>query len=254
LSDTGLYRLQRRLGRYSRFAGLGFVVLSSAFLILSVYNQFIVFELDSIFCFMAAIILLFRDPQARAPVGVLDAVILSSGEAIGDLLAIEGTGFSYVPTGNSIQDVVLMPTEHRTPGLPDGGPDSHSSRALTPPGRALAELYQRQVGMSQVTMEALQASLPDVLRESFAMARSMEMTQQEDRLTVTLHQPSASCTCPNHQEVPDGYIGSPVASFFAVLVAAATKRPVSLQGCSRDPEADTWTLSMVLGPLVEVDA
>src|SRR2546425_265803 len=50
-------RLYASVGRSSRTAGLGFGALSIALLILSVYNGFIVFEIDSIIAFLAAIVL-----------------------------------------------------------------------------------------------------------------------------------------------------------------------------------------------------
>lgn len=246
--------MQKRRGRYSRLAGLGFIGLSVVFLILSVADQFIVFELDSIIAFIAAIVLLFRDPQAKVPASVFDATLVSSDQTIRELSALGGAGFSYVPTGALVSDVVLVPSLADAPGLPKGEPQRPPSSTLTPPGLGLAVLYTRETGLTELTMDAIRASLPDVVRDSFGIARSVDMKEDGGRLRTTLHHTSASCTCADYPANPGGCIGCMVASFLAVIVTAATKRSLLLERCVHDPDADAWVITMNLGPIVPVSA
>jgi hypothetical protein len=101
-------KLYGRVGRYSRYAGIGFIVLSVLFLVIAVSDQFIVFEIDSIIAFLAALVLLFKDPRARVQARVFDAVMGSTDEAIGELSASDA-GFTYVPAGNGVEMVVIVP-------------------------------------------------------------------------------------------------------------------------------------------------
>ena len=70
MPDVSVFsKLYGRVGRYSRYAGIGFIVLSVVFLVIAVSDQFIVFEIDSIVAFLAAIVLLFKDPRAGSRLG-----------------------------------------------------------------------------------------------------------------------------------------------------------------------------------------
>jgi hypothetical protein len=246
-------KLYARVGRSSRIAGVGFAVLSIALLILSVYREFIVFEVDSIIAFLAAIVLLFTDPRARVQPRVLDAMLLSSNQVIDELSTHEGMGFTYEPAGNNVEDVVVVPAHFGAAGLPNGSSGSGETLTFTPPGRRLAELFRREAGLREVTMDAIRASLPEILRENFGLAKSVEIQEKGDRIEVILHGPSATCDCatiPARDDSNAGVIGCTEASFLATLVTNATKRHVILQRCVHDALADTWKVSMVLGPSI----
>ena len=136
-------KLYRGVGRYSRYAGIGFIVLSVLFLVIAVSDQFIVFEIDSIVAFLAAIVLLFKDPRARVQARVFDAVMGSTDEAIGELSASDA-GFTYVPTGEGVEMVVIIPEVAKSAALPNGHPvessfggGHHATRTGT--GEALRE-------------------------------------------------------------------------------------------------------------------
>jgi len=238
-------KLYGSIGRSSRYAGLGFIVLSIIFLVLAVGDQFIVFEIDSIVAFLAAIFLLFRDPRARAQVRVLDAIMESTDETIGELSTFSDAGFTYVPTGAGVEGVVVVP---------DGGRPSAPFRAFTPPGRRLAMIYAREVGLTQITMDVLSASLSGAMQENFGLADSADIVSTDDGVKVTLHGASTTCACETDQARSDqkGSIGCTLASFLAVLVSAATKRPLSLEPCVHDVSADSWTVSMTLTPSIPV--
>ncbi len=227
-SDDSFPRLLRRAGRNSRYAGLFFIVLSIVFLILSVANSFVVFEVDSIVSFLAAIFLLFRDPSARVQANVLDAVTISSDMAITDLASRVHARYTYMPLGDGLESVVIVPD-----ALPNGTPTA-VPLMLTPPGRALALLYQRTAALDPVTIDALKASLSDTMREQFGLARSVDIQSDEASVTVTLDGATIDCTCGGGGDgagTTGGSIGCVTASFFAVLVAAATGKSVSLEPC-----------------------
>jgi hypothetical protein len=252
-NGKGMSKLYKSVGQSSKIAGIGLGVLSIVFLLLAVYDGFFLFEVDSVIAFMAAVFLLFKDPRARVQSRVLDAMLLSSDQAIQELSAPAGAGFTYVTKGDEIEDVVVVPGNamaEATAGLPNGAPTAHPVE-LTPPGRRLAELYRREAGLMHVrlTMEVIGVSLPDVMRENFGLARAVSIDSTEDGVKVTLHGSSSTCTCGEYDKADagKGYVGCTVASFLAVLVVTATGRPVSLDRCVHDTEADTWTVPMSLG-------
>ena len=235
---------------YSRFAGLGFVALAIIFLVISVYDQFIVFEVDSVVAFLAAIVLLFRDPRARVQASVLDATQASADRIIQELTRDLG-GVSYVPTGAEVKDVVLSQINYPTSRLPNitAGGLIHPLTTLTPPGRGLAELYSREAGLSKLSIDGLSASLQDILCGEFGIARSAEMKREtDDQISVILHEPSFTCTCSESPAKDAGSVGCIVASSLAVLVSAAAKRRLSLSACTNDADSATWSVTMRLAP------
>jgi hypothetical protein len=257
MPETNVFsKLYGRVGRYSRYAGIGFIVLSVFFLVIAVSNQFIVFEIDSIVAFLAAIVLLFKDPRARVQARVFDAVLGSTDEAIGELSASD-VGFTYVPTGDSVEMVVIIPELAKGAAQPKDAPSKAPPvEAITPPGRGLAKLYVRETGAKQLTMDVLRASLPEAMRENFGLARSVDIVSKDEGVDVTLHGASTTCTCGIGQKEPAsrGSVGCGIASFLAVLVSAATNRQVLLERCVREADTGAWTIPMRFGPTVLVSA
>jgi hypothetical protein len=252
-------KLYARVGRNSRIAGVGFVAITILFLFLSVYRQFIVYEVDSVVAFLIAVVLLFRDPRARVRAGVLDAMLLSSSQAIGEL-ASHASGYEYLPLGESVEDVVVVPTHSGFFDLPSGilarDRARQSKERITPPGRALATLFLRESGLIHATMDGLANSLPRIVHEDLGLADSLSIRDQGDRVEVILRGPATVCrqrsdgiapgsdvTSPG----PHGVVGCTVASFFAVLYSSASKRPVVLEDCVHDDATDTWSIVLNLG-------
>jgi hypothetical protein len=208
---------------------------------------------------MAAALLLFRDPRARVQARVLDAMSLSSEQTIEELSAPLATGFTYLQKGNGVEDVVVVPTASTYYGLPNYRPAWIPSVEITPPGRRLAQLYKREAGLADVTMETIRSSLPEVMRENFGLARSVEIESNDASggVKVLLHGASTTCGCGNGDQTQThekGCIGCTMSSFLAVLVSTATKRPVSLHRCIHDISIDEWAVSMTLGQSPPVSA
>lgn len=252
MSDPNNFSKQySRIGRYSRYAGLGFIALSVVLLVLSAYDQFIVFEIDSVAAFLVAVFLLFRDPRARVQTGVFEAILGSTDKAIEELSTLTTVSFTYVPTGPGVDGVVVVaegPKKRlRANSTRVSAPPT---RELTPPGRGLANLFVREAGIGELTMDKLGASLPNAMRERFSLASSTEVVSDGDNVSITLRGATATCTCAtsgSEQSPSNSSIGCPVASFAAVLVCAATKRPVTLKPCTLDTGTGAWKISMSLG-------
>lgn len=247
--DKTLSSLYRRIGQRSRISGLAFVALTMGLLILSAYHPNIIIEIDSIVSFLAAVILLVKDPRSRVQTRVLDAIVLSSDQAIAELSAQSGVSYTYLPTGNSVLDVFMVPTPAGNGATPASDPAEEVTVKLTPPGRGLAVLFKREAGLAQITMDALTVSLPSVMRENFGLADSVDIDGNGESIVVTLSNPTATCDCGRNmpRDGSKGYIGCTVASFLAVLFSTATRRQVTLERCVHDSDAETWRISMNLG-------
>jgi len=245
-------RLYSRVGRSSRIAGIGFMAVSILFLVLSVYGQFIVYEVDSVVAFLIGVVLLFRDPRARVQAGVLDAMLLSSGQAIAELASHAG-GYTYLPLGESVEDVVVVPTRPGSSSVPSGDLRPPSKR-ITPPGRALATLFLRESGLTRATMDGLAVSLPRIVCENLGLADSLSIRDRGERVEVILLGPASVCRPRSGGTNPPspGVVGCTVASFLAVLYSSASKRPVVLEDCAHDEATDTWSIGLNLGPKARV--
>jgi hypothetical protein len=120
--------------------------------------------------------------------------------------------------------------------------------SVTPPGRGLAELFTREAGLKQVTLDGLKGSLPEMMVDNFGLADSVELSITEGLAEIVLRHPSASCSCPDDPRRLRGYLGCTIASSLAVMFCAATKEQLMLQKCVHDETEDTWKIAMVLGP------
>lgn len=252
MSSSGFYRLRQRLGLYSKFAGLGFIGLAVLFLVLAAYDQFIVFEVDSVIAFVAAIVLLFRDPRAKVGAKVLDASQSSADQAILELSNNMGTGFCYVPVGEGVRGVEVLPTGP-TSGSRGGLPNGHSPvdteltyGPITPPGKLLAEMFVRDSGLKTLSLSTLRASLSEAIRTDFELASSVEIQEDGERLRFVLHNPVSTCGRSDASPGAPGRVGCTMSSFFAVLACAATEQSLFLEGCSQDPQNETWTVTLRL--------
>jgi hypothetical protein len=236
------------VGRSSRFAGVVLIAVGVVLLVLSVYYPLVDFEVDSVVAFLAGVVLLFRDPRARVQARVLDAVLQSETGTIEELSPSD-KGFAYVPTGGTVEEVVVVPAATVFSGRPDNDRGLPSG-GFTPPGRGLAVLFQRESRLPKLTVDGVSDALQRMVPERLGLANSAEIKKSGDNLEVTLRGASATCGCDSLQgsTKTKGTIGCAVGSLFAVLYSCATKRSVILEGCSHDQEKATWTVKLSLGP------
>ena len=238
---TTMPKLNRSIGRYSVWTGIGLSGLTVVFLLLSVSTQYIVYEVDSVVSFVAALILFLRDPRARIQGNVLDAVLISSNRTMRELSGLEAEAFTYVPKGEGVSEVVVVP------GIKPNHVTLGQRIEIIPPGRTLAEVFTREAGVAHPTLNEVRASLPSVLRDGLGLAESVAVEVRGDGVEVTMSGSSVSCGC---KGVPGvrvrGAIGCTVASFLAVVISASTTRSVFLGECIRDDSAGVWKIPMVL--------
>jgi len=239
--------LYKRVGTRSKIYGIGFAGLSAAFLLLSLPSQSIVLQVDSVVAFLAAIVLLFKDPRKRVQTPALDALLLSSGKTMAELSGQRGIWFAYEQRGEKVSDVLAIPSQ-----VEGGSPLVVASelipRSVTPPGRGLAELFTRETGLKQITLDSLKVSLPEMMVDNFGLAESVELTLRDGLAEIVLQHPSTTCTCSEDPRRLRGYLGCTIASSLAVMFCAATRQPVALQKCVHDEASDTWRIPMVLAP------
>jgi hypothetical protein len=229
--DTGLARVNRMAGLRSRLAGIAFAGLTVAFLALALRTGYFVFEVDSVLTLLAAIVLLLADPRRRIQTRVVDALVGTSEEMASQLLGKENGEARYVYFGKTVQGISLARAEG----------DPRTKKRYIPPGRGLANLFLREIGLEEVTKDVLVTALPDVITENFGLAASLEVEVGGDSLSFVLREPSFGTICAGPPTV-----GCPVSSCLAILVCAAWQRAVSLESCTRDAASDTVTIVVKL--------
>ena len=239
--ENALRDLYVRVGRLTRTVGFLFIVASLVFLLLSLWSPNVVFQIDSVASFLAAMILLLRDPRSRAQTRVFDAIMMSTDMAIAQLSAQSGSSFIYTPEGKSVSEVIVVASAGDT--LKPGKTSPASS--LIPPGRTLAELFVRESGMQELSLEGLKNSIEPLLTDNFGLADSVRLDITPERAAVELIRPATKCA--EGGTIPKGVIGCPVASFLAVLFAEASGRQVVLNKCEHDLAADQWIIAMEFG-------
>ncbi len=239
-SSSQIWRaLDARVGETSKIAGIGFVGLTAAFLLLSYFTQFIVFEVDSIISFLAALVLLFTDSRKKANVRVLDAVLASSDRTISEIAPPGSMTFTYTLEGKGVSGVSLV-------GRDGSGPGEKTAK-LHPPGSELSELFVREAGVRNLTWDSLEALLPAAITETFGLANSVSVERHDEIVSFVLRSPSFECPC-SGAEGPGsfGVVGCTIASFLAVLACGASASDVQLMRCKKDRETDTWEVSLMV--------
>ena len=257
-----MLRIHQKVGQKSRIAGLTLSLLSLAFLGLSLYfRNNIIFQIDSIVCLLAAIAVFLRGDKNSIQLRIANKMLQSSSEVLDELssLSFGSTAiFSNLPLGDKVTDVVvstnvqtLRPAtlETSTDGRSTSTPlQSNSLQSdLIPPGRSLAELYQREIGLV-ISTDLLIQSLRTIICERFELGSSQSVKQSQDgkSIEITLNNPAIrqSCTAAH----PGGTIGCPISSMLAILFCHAARRIVQVDQCSYDPARNELSIILSFGP------
>jgi hypothetical protein len=117
-----------------------------------------------------------------------------------------------------------------------------SSTKITPPGRMLASVFIREVGLKQLSLASLSSALGPFMSDNAGLAKSVDIVVSEPVFKFKMTGAATRCSAAGLSH--DGQIGCPVASFLAVLLAAAIESPVILNGCEFESESETWTITM----------
>lgn len=133
---------------------------------------------------------------------------------------------------------------------------SISNLKFTPPGRAMAELFLRDVALKDPTMDDIILAIPQALVDGFQLADSSIVragSSDSDAIEVTLGRPVLTDSCSQPNKGVTGIVGCEICSMLAVLFSSSTGRLVSLHGCAHDENSDTTTVSLHLGAKYPAD-
>ena len=255
-----MLRIHRQLGQKSKIAGLVLGILSFVFLGLSVFfGNNIILQIDSVVSLLAAIAVFLRGERSSMQIRIVNRMLDSSSLALGDVSSYSfgpGAIFTYVQLGKNLADVVVVAnTEVRRPAALEASTDGGAAvspqqsnilqKSLVPPGRALAELYMREINIV-ISIELLIQSLQTVICERFELASSLSVKQTGNLIEITLNHPALRQSCT--KDPTQGILGCPISSMLAVLFCYASNHAVSLEQCIFQTEGDVLEISLGLGP------
>ena len=228
-------------------------LISVGFLYLSYrHPNTLVFEIESIVAFIGALVLIFKDSTRSVQLRVVTR-IADSAQSIIEGLATSGAtrgGFHYVSYGHKISDVFVVPInssplERGTVSTFGLSEKDVQRLKFVPPGRGLAELFEREVGVSQETLPGTLEALPDVLAESFELVASAVVNRDGNRVEVKLVRPLLKQSCADTSlSVQDGRIGCPICSMIAILLCKYSGSPVVIEGCKYVSLTDQKTMTL----------
>jgi hypothetical protein len=234
---AGLYE---KIGTKQKVAGIGFVVASVIFLVLSLALKSVVLEIDSVVSFAVAAILFLKENREKVQSRVLNAVVLSLATTIAGLSSRTRSKFLYSPEGSAVSDVTIVGTPEISAYA--GGKDEFR---IVPPGRGLAKLFLREAEGTPITTDSLAYLLPMVINEKFGLAEGVEAISTNGKVQVLLRKPAIYCSC-KKDERKDDVVGCTVSSLLAILYSFASQETLSLERCETDEVAETWRVSMYL--------
>jgi len=233
--------LYRRIGKKQEIAGVGFVVASIAFLILSVKLGNVVLEVDSVVSFAVAAVLFLKESRSRVQSRVLSAVVQTLGTTIAELSSWAGSGFVYAPRGKEMSDIAVLDSPNTAEVM-----RLRDDFKIVPPGMGLAVLFARETEGASITLDSLGHLLQWIVRENFGLAEDVEVVSTGNRVEVVLRKPAIFCSCQRDEQRSAGVVGCTVSSFLAVLYTYGSQRSLTLDRCATDTEKGTWKISMNL--------
>ena len=127
---------------------------------------------------------------------------------------------------------------------------------FAPPGRAMAELFLRESGLKDPTMDDIIAAIPQTMVDGFQLADSSSVSVKspgDEAVEVVLAHPVLTNNCGPPKVEGTGIVGCEVCSMLAALFSSSTGRLVSLDGCVYDEDTDTSTTSLHLGAKYPAD-
>jgi hypothetical protein len=259
--QSALAPLHKRFGRRSRGAAIVLIVASFAMLVISYFYPSIVLQLESIIAFIAAIVLLFREQRHSVQLRIVTRMLNSSHEFIESLARdnLNPVDYSYFPLGPGISDVAILPSSElgtQFGQLPDeeGARNGNSmeqksfSHKLVPPGRGLAELFEREIPSR--TLDELIGSLSAVVCQRFELASAARAIFDGKVISVILVQPALKDSCNSggaKEPKVTSVIGCAVCSMLATLICYTTRRETKLNECLYDMLRDVSTVRLELG-------
>lgn len=134
--------------------------------------------------------------------------------------------FVYIPRRNVEADEAVEQAFRRTPeGL-----------RITPPGFALANLMEKngKVRFHELTMASLVEALPQVVTHEVEIADSFKIDRKDGTVNIEIGKAACRDLCEEASKLRNicPYIGCPLSSAIACILARVTNRPILIQRCT----------------------
>jgi len=224
--------------RPSRLAGYGMAGIGALSLVLSVMFASTVLAFIGLGLMFWGALLLFIRPRKYVRSDLMDSTALSSLATIDRVITSLGYNEKgiYIPVSNPEKAVVFVPSQ---PLKHVPKPEQLQKRtfvkdptgiAMVPPGLALANLFERELGvkLSECSLQSLSERLPKLLIEDLEMVEDFEMHVDDDRVRFKFVESAYSDFC---RELRDSTkicasLGCPICSAMACVLAQASGKPV----------------------------
>jgi hypothetical protein len=219
----------------SLFASIGTVSLVSSLLFTSTVLAFIGLGFT-----LWAAVLFYTRPQRYVRSGLVDSTGLSLIQAIDRVMGSLGYTEKgvYLPSGNG-QTTVFVPSQPLT-RIPEARSiekktfvDNPNGMVIPPPGLALANLIERQlgVGFKQLSLKKLSSRLPKLLIEDLEIAQDFEMHVEGNIVRFKFVESVYSELCNELQRSTRvcSSLGCPISSAMACIVAEASGKPIAFE-------------------------
>jgi hypothetical protein len=239
----------------STIAGYIMVATGVISLILSVYFSSTTLVFMGLGLTLWGPLLIFIRPQKYVRSVLMDSTAHSSLRMVDRVLTSLGyleKGI-YIPGGNLETVIAFVPSGSfwRIPKAMEIQDqtfiESPKGIALIPPGLALANLIEKELGvdLEECSLGALGERLPKLIIEDLEMAHNFEMHVIGDEVRFKFDESIYSNFCrnlSNSTRVCAG-LGCPICSAMACLLAKSTGRPVSFEGNKFSPDGKSFESS-----------
>ena len=199
-------------------------------------------------------ILLYITPSKHVPLTLLNASANSNASNIERILSeanLAEKGF-YLPPKNLTNiesSLIFIPETPKTP-LPKPEeitekllPKRKDGVFLTPPGLALSQLFERQLGVSftKTDLAHVQRVLPKLLIEGTELAEDAEIQIKNNTITIEITGSILAGVCQETNKNPKTHeqVGCLLSSAIACALAKATGKAITIQKETQSPNLKT---------------
>ena len=227
--------------------GIGIVIVSK------LYNSSFLAIFGLAIIFWGAI-LLYLTPSKHVPLTLLNAsteAAVSNIERVITELSLDQKGI-YLPPDNLRNidfSLVFIPETSKSPlpSLEESDKKLLSKEKtgtfFTPPGSALANLFEKELGFSftKTDLHQIQNLLPKLLVEDLELAREAEIQIQENTVILQVRKSILDEICRQTDFQPKTHkqVGCLLSSAVACALAKATGKPIIIQNETRNPQTET---------------
>ena len=229
--------------RMSTVAGFAMLLLGALGLVISVVESSTVLVLIGLGLVLWGALLFFIRPMKYVQLNLMDSTALSSLKTIDRVMLSLGylEKGVYIPGGgNPEKAMVFIPAEpfSRIPKASEIKDQTFvndpKGLALVPPGLSLADLIERELGVSlrSCSLQDLSRRLPALLVENLEMVRDFEMHVEGDTVRLKFIESiySEFCNKLRNSAKVSCAMGCPICSAMACVIAQATGKPVQFEG------------------------